>query len=842
MVRPSQRPSPFRGLPPAVVAAVVLTLFVALYPGDLRFRSRVQSRKATSSQIAGNTNTVNKASAAILLDSIVSLVQNYYVDSERVAGDHLIAGTMRSLAYAIPEMRFEDTEQSYSVSGRSEKIEFNHGADLAYEEVLGRLKSLISFCDRINISSLMDKSDNIMLGAERDSTTIILNALLSSLDAHSSLLSSEAYMDLRQGTEGAFGGLGVLVGVRENVLTVLKPLPKSPALRMGIRKNDKILSIDGFSTYGLTLDKLITHMRGEPGSSAQLLTLRSGAWAPVATLVRREIIEVDSVEPREYHQDGLHVLRLSVENFASRTNKEIVNHIHKFRKKSPMTGLVLDLRGNPGGLLDQAVLVSDIFLDKGIVVTTRGRREEIERASMSYDEGDYPIVVLMDEDSASASEIVAGALQDNGRAVVIGQPSFGKGSVQTVFELPEQRALKLTIARYFTPADKSIQNIGIIPDVWIQPVLQSAENLNLFGPYRYRNEQFLPNHLSAVANAASTRSTSSMKGYFLSKERSPDSENEAFDPEMATAMTLFKKVSDTYGRSLPEGARRSTHWIALAMPEIKQKLSGMSQEALAWLRSKHQVGWSVHARLVPDSTALALRIKTPPIGLKTVAGSASDVPWKISNLGTTVAENVSVFIQSPVSGLETKEVLVGSIAPGHSKDGVIKISTPASLAAGRHYVNAGIAIDAQALPNAQGEFLIDVDEREPSRIVAKVEFIDGPTSVEPKILDPGETGAFSVVVSNQGDSDVNDVRLTAINLGGEQVSLPKSDYAIGRIPAGASKEILVPIRAKSKFESTSVSVGVAIRDGNVADSYFTMSEVRTSGALTAARDAVKLSH
>jgi len=842
MVRPTDRQSPFRGLPPAVIAAVALTMFVVLYPKDLALRSRSLSRSILAKKNAISSNTVSEASAAILLDSIVSLVQNYYVDSERVAGEQLIAGTMRSLAYAIPEMRFEDTEQSYSLSGRAERIEFNRGSDLAYEEVLGRLKSLVGFCDRINIATLMDQSENIMLGAERDSTTIVLNALLSSLDAHSSLLSSEAYMDLRQGTEGAFGGLGVLVGVHENVLTVLKPLPKSPALRMGVKKNDKILSIDGFSTYGLGLDKLISHMRGEPGSSAQLVTLRSGEWAPKVTSVRREIIEVDSVEPREYHQEGIHVLRLSVENFASRTSKEIVNQIHKFRKRYPMTGLVLDLRGNPGGLLDQAVLVSDIFLDKGIVVTTRGRREEIERASMSYDEGDYPIVVLMDEDSASASEIVAGALQDNGRAVVIGQPSFGKGSVQTVFELPEQRALKLTIARYFTPADKSIQNIGIIPDVWIQPVLQSAENVNLFGPYRYRNEQFLPNHLSAVSSGSGSRTMSQLKGYFLSKEHSSDAGGEAYDPEMSTAMTLFKKVSDTYGRSLPAGARRSTHWVALAMPEIKQNLSSMSQEALDWLRAKHQVGWSVQSRRGANPATLALRVKTPSSGLKTIAGGVSEVPWKISNLGTVVAENVSVFIQSPVSGLETKEVLVGTIDAGHSKEGILKISTPSALAAGRHYVNAGIAIDAQALPNAQGEFLIDVDQREPSRIVAKVEFIDGPTSSEPKTLDPGETGSLRVLVENQGESDVNDVTLSAVNLGGEQVMLPKTEYVLGAMRAGSSKEVRVAITAKGKFESTSVSIGVAVREGTIAGSYFTLSEIRTSGVLTAAREADKLSH
>ena len=384
------------GLNTAAFAAIALSLFVMFAPRDGRQAAKGQVRHAPGSTGASRSGQF-ESSSAILLDSIVSLVQSYYVDSERVTGGQLIAGTMRSLAYAIPILKFVESESSISISTEDEKLEFNLDEEMDYEDLLGRLKSLVAFCERIRINELMNKGDNIMLGSERDESSIVINALLSSLDAHSSLMSKDAYQELRQDTEGAFGGLGVLVGVRDNILTVLKPLPRSPAVKLGIQKQDKIISINGHMTFGLTLDKLVGHMRGDPGTVARLVTLRPGSWSPRVIDLKREVIEVDSVEAHEHHEGGQHVLRLEIENFASRTSKEITDHIRRFRKKYSVTGIVLDLRGNPGGLLDQAVMVSDIFLDQGVVVTTRGRREEIEKAGRNYDEVNYPLVVLMDE-------------------------------------------------------------------------------------------------------------------------------------------------------------------------------------------------------------------------------------------------------------------------------------------------------------------------------------------------------------------------------------------------------------------------------------------------------------
>ena len=305
-------------LPATVVSALLLTVFIFMHPRELRHRAR-SSRPAVSSAEPNQDKKITEATSAILLDSIVSLVQNYYVDPERVESEQLIAGTMRSLAFALPELIFGETENTYSLTMQSETLEFSREKEMEYTVLLGHLKSLIGFCDRIKIYQLMDQGENIMLGDERNSTSIVLNALLSSLDAHSSLLSSEGYQDLRQGTEGAFGGLGVLVGVRNNILTVLKALPNSPALRNGIRKDDKILSIDGFSTFGKSLDSLVSHMRGEPGSKATLMTLREGDGFPKMQALHRETIEVNSVEEFEYKQGNNYILKLVIESFAARS-------------------------------------------------------------------------------------------------------------------------------------------------------------------------------------------------------------------------------------------------------------------------------------------------------------------------------------------------------------------------------------------------------------------------------------------------------------------------------------------------------------------------------------------
>ncbi len=837
MTRPSRRAHHFRGQSPLTIAAFSLTLFVMTSPTDLRLQAK---RKMTQTSEASLNGEQTALDSSLLMDSIVNLVQTYYVDSNRVHGEKLIIGTMRSLAYAVPDLKFYDGLDNYSLVAESETITFSKSEELSYDDLMGRLRSIVGFCERINIGMLTGSGENLMLGSEREPFAIVLNALLSSLDAHSSLLSSDSYQELRQGTEGSFGGLGVLVGVRDHVLTVLKPLPRSPAIRVGVKPDDKIIAIDGQSTFGLGLDRLVNHMRGAPGTRAELLMLRAGDWSPKKLNLERELIAVDSVESTEHHKKNLHILQLSVENFASRTTKEIREHIRRFRQKYQISGLVLDLRGNPGGLLDQAVHVSDIFLEKGVVVTTRGRREEVETANQLHDEADYPMVVLMNEDSASASEIVAGALQDNGRAIVIGQPSFGKGSVQTVFELPDQRALKLTIARYYTPADKSIQNVGITPDVWIQPVIKSSDNANLFGPYRYRNEQFLPNHLTVSSGGYVNATTPFIKGYYLAPPSQSEKAGPAQgDPSMDVAMGVFSKLANTYGMRMPESARRSAHWMALTKGSVQEIMAPLSREAITWLQSRHNVRWRPEIQRVLSPSSVKLEIMAPEGGLTAAAGVSLDVPWRIRNATGAAIENISVFIQSPVSGLETKEFLIGHIAAQETREGTLKLQIPSSAVAGMRYVTAGVAIDAQALPESQDEFLVNIAEREPTSVLADVSFRDGAGSRYPNILEADERGVVTVSLANKGVKTLKNLKIMCSNLGGKQVTIAEPEITVGSLMPGETRQFDVSIEAKSRLESRSILIGVAVKHGSSSETVFALSDVKTTISLS---QAEKLSH
>lgn len=311
-----------------------------------------------------------------------------------------------------------------------------------------------------------------------------IKGMISTLDPHTVYMPQEVFKEMRLDTKGEFGGLGIEVttrarlieGVRHEYLTVVSPIDETPAARAGIRPGDLILKIDGEPTAELDLMSAVSKLRGPPGSKVVLTILRDGFAEPRDIPVVRDHIRVVSVEGRLY--DGIGYVK--VKSFQEQTDRYLKRALDDLRKenKGELRGLVLDLRNNPGGLLDQAVRMADRFLPGGLtIVTTKGRdgRQVEEEKSHDRDtEPAYPMIVLVNGGSASASEIVAGALQDHGRAVIMGTQSFGKGSVQTLIELEDGSGLKLTIARYFTPNGRSIQEKGITPDVMVADAAEAA--------------------------------------------------------------------------------------------------------------------------------------------------------------------------------------------------------------------------------------------------------------------------------------------------------------------------------------------------------------------------------
>lgn len=318
-----------------------------------------------------------------------------------------------------------------------------------------------------------------------------IKGLLTSLDPHTVYMPPSAYKELRIDTAGRFGGIGIEVWIRGGYLTVVAPIEGTPADKAGIKSGDKIIKVNGVSTRDMDLAEAILSMRGKIGTKTTLTIVRDDPKHPFDISVTREMIKVPSVRSEILDKEYGYV---KVRSFQERTSKELLRELEKFEKAGALHGLLLDLRDDPGGLLDQAVEVSDLFLDKGVIVTTESRGKEIDRreAKPEGTQPNYPIIVLVNGGTASASEIVAGALQDQARAVVLGTPTFGKGSVQTVVEMDDGSALKLTVALYFTPKGRSIQAHGIAPDIVVEDEPQDAEAAEEKTKIRERD---LPGHL-----------------------------------------------------------------------------------------------------------------------------------------------------------------------------------------------------------------------------------------------------------------------------------------------------------------------------------------------------------
>ncbi|MBN9071486.1 MAG: S41 family peptidase [Rhizobiales bacterium] len=323
-----------------------------------------------------------------------------------------------------------------------------------------------------------------------------INGMLTSLDPHSSYMNAEAAKDMRVQTKGEFGGLGIEVTMENDLVKVITPIDDTPAAKAGVLAGDYISKIDGEEVRGLTLNDAVDKMRGAVNTPIKLEILRKGADKPLEITVVRDIIKVKAVKYRVEDDIGY----MKITSFTEKTYDDLQAAIEKIKSQIPkdkLKGYVLDLRLNPGGLLDQAVSVSDTFLDRGEIVSTRGRDpKDVSRfdARAGDDIDGKPLIVLINGGSASASEIVAGALQDHRRATVVGTQSFGKGSVQTIIPLPESGALRLTTALYYTPSGKSIQGKGITPDVKVEQPLPDE----LKGRDVSRGESDLKGHIKGV--------------------------------------------------------------------------------------------------------------------------------------------------------------------------------------------------------------------------------------------------------------------------------------------------------------------------------------------------------
>ena len=401
------------------------------------------------------------------------------------------------------------------------------------EEVYRDLETFANILNLLELNYVDDiNSHDVIVGA--------IKGMLTTLDPHSSYMSPEDFKELQEETKGSFSGIGIEITIRDDTLTIVSPIEGTPAYRQGLQAGDQIIKINGHLTKDMTLMDAIKQLRGDKGTKVTISIHRKGVQGLQDIVIIRDVVPLHSVKGLDM---GSGLLYVRITNFQSTTTRDFRKALNSMEKKNHIRGLILDLRNNPGGLLDQAVKISDVFINKGSIVSTRGRNPEedmVFEAHRGTARFDFPIIVLVNGGSASASEIVAGALQDHGRAIILGTQTFGKGSVQTIVPLPGDAALRLTTARYYTPSGDSIQATGITPDMIVPFEEPMGAEMGGEGDWSIR-EKDLPHHFA--------NNKQKKKDTTAENERREIEQRLATDNQLRTALFTLKNLKISTGEN-----------------------------------------------------------------------------------------------------------------------------------------------------------------------------------------------------------------------------------------------------------------------------------------------------
>jgi len=602
-----------------------------------------------------------------VVNETLRIIREKYVDPKRVKPREMLLSALNYVQREVAQIIVLHEEGAATVKVRVDTQEKEFRVDNVQGpwDVSARLREIFAFVQ-----------DNLR-GTEVDLREIeyaACNGMLHTLDPHSVLLSPEAYKDMNMSTTGQFGGLGIVISLRDQQLTVINPMPGTPASRAGLKRYDRITKIDSENTLNMGLNEAVTHLRGMPGSKVTIQVHRDGAegWPGSRPFeLTRETIHVASVEHKLLDGNiGYVRIKQFIASPTQSTSSELDKALDEMKANGPLKGLVIDLRGNPGGLLDQAVKVADKFLVSGPIVATVGNSEgRDEKSAHAQDtEPNYPITMLVNGSSASASEIVAGAMKNHDRAVIIGETTFGKGSVQLVFnDLPDKAALKLTIAQYLTePGDISIQGTGITPDIELDPMTVDNLEMNLAPDGEGIKERDLSRSLSNARAHEGVRPSEVLR-YDLSQKERQDLRERGGDPDDNFTMDFPIKFARDVAAHVPQGTRPDQ--VRAAKPLIESTRAAELVKVAAEL-GKMGVDWSDVPTSEPALTnapPLDVKIETDRANNEVNAGDPMTLKATVTNKGSVTLYRLFATSKSDNAMFNDKELVIGKLEPGKSK-------------------------------------------------------------------------------------------------------------------------------------------------------------------------------
>ncbi|HEX9666257.1 MAG TPA: MXAN_5808 family serine peptidase [Thermodesulfobacteriota bacterium] len=608
------------------------------------------------SSVSQNSESGNQLNSLAFLPNVTKYVNKYYVDKSAINAKAMLVKGMERLETMLDEVLvdFPDGENSetFKVQVLNESKAFNMGDISNLDDLEHTIKEVFQFIQ----PRLTSDEPKI-----QDVGYVVTDEMLRTLDPHSGIITPQIYQEFMIETEGSFGGLGIVIGIRDGQLTVISPIEGTPAYNAGIKPNDRIVQIEDQSTINMSLIEAVGKLRGRKGTEVTIYVTREGFPEPKKFRMVRDTINIQSVEAFDL---GKGILYVRIRDFQKNTFDSIKEALQN--KNGKVKGLILDLRGNPGGLLDQAEKVSDVFLKDGVIVITKIGDSDKEY-SASEDVSDYvgEIVVLIDSGSASASEIVAGALKNNDRAVLIGLRSFGKGSVQQIFDLNDGSALKLTIADYLTPGNISIQDVGITPDIMLNPVVISKENV-IFNPSDPSSDK--PQTNSDEKTKPLEDPIYSIK--YLDNSNIVNEEDEEITPEEALSREeKIKKLDEDFYIDVAKEIINSTN--STSRKEILNQLKGEINRISKGQEIKMGDAWK---DLGVDWSHSESGSRSPDISVKVFpafpvakAGEKLNVTAEVTNRGTSPIYRLEAITKSDNPSFDGKEFIFGKLNPGEKR-------------------------------------------------------------------------------------------------------------------------------------------------------------------------------
>ena len=764
-----------------------------------------------------------------VFNRVVLLVKDNYFDPKRVKPASMLVDALDYVEKTVPEVLVDgDVEAG--------KVKVTVGADSKVFEI-GDVDSIFKMSMRLHQvmgfvqAHLAPRKDEKEL---REIEYALVNGMLSSLDPHSVLLKPEYFKEMKLSTKGEFGGLGFVISMREGDLTVMKVLKgtkenPTPALKAGIKPKDRILRIGDESTVNMDLNSAVERLRGRPGSKIGITVQREGWPEPRQLTLARAKIEIESVESKLLASNVGYV---RIKNFQGNTARDLTSQLKALRAQAggKLAGLVLDLRGNPGGLLEQAIQVSDVFVESGTIVTTVGMSDklrEVKKARAEDTESQLPVAVLVNGGSASASEIVSGALKNLDRAVVVGRTTFGKGSVQVLYDFPDDSALKLTIAQYLTPGDVSIQETGIVPDVELIPARVTKDLVSAFAPPKTMREADLDHHLTnpglpgdavpgaEVEEKPSARPTEQALytlRYLRPEKKGAEGAEEEEELEYQDDDLTEEFLSDyqiVFARDLVVAApyaKRSQMLKAMtAFVDQQEKAEeGRIGQAIQALGIDWAAGASEGAKLVA-----AVRPGPTP---KVKAGDKLSLDVEVQNTGTAPFHRLRAWTESDANPLvDRREFLFGTVPPGAKRTWTVPVELPKDLASRRDPVVIKFADGSgNVIHEATAE--VDIVELPKPQFAFSYQVIDAGGDGD-GLPDPGEKLTISVDVKNTGAGPSSEVTFGSLkNEADEKVFLSKGRYKYGAIEPGQTVHGTFELELKPGYAEATMPLRLTVFD------------------------------